>query len=126
MFHMLYTYKQDSEVPFKYASLVPKSLKDGTDRLGFMEGDHGPEMWRATPFDSSSIPENILSKNREDKTKDILWMVSHCDAPNKRSEYVERLQRHLKTLKVDILGKCGNDTLPKANDESKELGKCAS
>ena len=50
-------------------------------------------------------PKNrILLKNR---TKDIAWVVSHCETVNLREEYAQKL-KDLNLLNVDIFGSCGD------------------
>ena len=38
------------------------------------------------------------------KTKDAIWIVSHCQTYSKRENYVEILKKY---ISIDILGKCG-------------------
>jgi hypothetical protein len=47
------------------------------------------------------------------KPKDILWVVSHCDTPSKRSAYVELLRDALRSSGVglDQFGKCNKRPL---------------
>ena len=47
------------------------------------------------------------------KQKLVAWMVSHCDAPSLRHDYIRELSRH---IKVDIYGACGS--LICSDDES--------
>lgn len=69
----------------------------------------------------SQLIENIDRSNinpARGKTKKILWMVSNCDAPSNRQDYVKELQKY---IDVDIMsrgGKCGgNDTCSKIKNE---------
>ncbi len=47
---------------------------------------------------------NIFSKN---KTKMVLWLVSHCETVNNREQYAEELGKY---IDVDIFGKCSKKT----------------
>ena len=38
--------------------------------------------------------------------KDIAWLVSHCNTPSKREDYVTEMKK-CKGLQIDVLGKCG-------------------
>ena len=44
------------------------------------------------------------------KSKDIAWIVSHCETDSKREAYVEKLQK-ITSLKIDVYGKCGKQGL---------------
>ena len=65
------------------------------------------------PLSSSFSPQNmrlILSRELQSKqTIDnpfIFWVVSHCDTPSKREEYVSEMLKH---VDIDIYGKCGRN-----------------
>lgn len=105
MFNLTYSYKGGSDVLFRYASVVPRSGGGEVVRPQQSDGN-----W--LPFDSASVPPDILGLNRTEKTKGILWMVSHCETANRREKVVARLRRRLKTLTIDVLGRCGHDVLP--------------
>ncbi|KAK3610623.1 hypothetical protein CHS0354_009086 [Potamilus streckersoni] len=72
--------------------------------------------WTLTYRQDASIPcrwghyirrENInidLKSIYRNKTKSVLWLVSHCKTPSRREEYVKILQKY---IDVDIYGKCG-------------------
>ena len=64
----------------------------------------------------------MLEGNLENKNKGILWMVSHCETESRTEDYVNKLQSHLKTSSIDILGKCGNDLLPNDSIVGGSLG----
>ena len=44
----------------------------------------------------------------EKRSKDIAWLVSHCNTPSKRENYVKEMEKN-KGLKIDIFGKCGTN-----------------
>ena len=63
---------------------------------------------------TDSIPWQNIKQNTPDsgnfakgKTRTVLWAVSHCITQSKRERYVEVLKRH---IKIDIIGKCGDDS----------------
>ena len=41
----------------------------------------------------------------EKRSKDIAWLVSHCNTPSKREKYVEDMKKN-EELKIDIFGNC--------------------
>ena len=49
-----------------------------------------------------------LNKNYSDifrkKTREVAWIVSHCQTSGKREQYVQELQKY---IQVDIYGRCG-------------------
>ena len=49
-------------------------------------------------------PHRDYFKIAKSKTKDAIWIVSHCDTLSKRELYVEVLKQY---ISVDILGACG-------------------
>ena len=64
----------------------------------FMYTDDLPLSWQYT----SSIQQ--IRNKLKDKSKLIVWPVSHCKTRSKREEYVEKLSKY---VQVDIYGKCG-------------------
>ena len=76
------------------------------------------------PYGILKIKPNAATLRRDyvkiakSKTKDALYIVSHCLTPSRREEYAEILKQY---ISVDILGKCGqkwdcNHRYPLAND----------
>ena len=76
------------------------------------------------PYGILKLKPNAATLNRDyvkiaqSKTKDALFIVSHCRTPSRREEYAEILKQY---ISVDILGKCGqkwdcNHRYPLAND----------
>ena len=49
-------------------------------------------------------PHRNYSQISNRKTKDAVWIVSHCETSSKREIYVNILKKY---ISVDILGKCG-------------------
>ena len=117
LFNITYTYRKDSVIPFTYGKLLPRT---GIEDLNSALQDNSVIHWKTVPDKPS---KSTLEWDLRYKTKDILWMVSHCTTESKREDYVKKLQGHLTTLSVDIMGKCGNDNLPKSNIDGRRLGK---
>ena len=121
LFNITYTYRRDSTIPFLYGKVIPKTLNQ--DRNVALQ-DMSIVKWKTLPH---KLPSSILNRDMSNKTKGILWMVSHCTTESRREDYVKKLQNHLKhrnsTLSIDIYGRCGKDELPKSNTEGTGLGK---
>ena len=118
LFNITYTYKRDSVIPFLYGKVVPKDTSP--EELNDVLQDTSNVEWKPVP---KEIPKSISNSDLSHKTKGILWMVSHCETDSRREEYVKKLEGHLSTLKIDILGKCGKDKLPDSNVDGRKLGK---
>ena len=59
------------------------------------------------------MPTSTQPKNRislKSRTKDIAWVVSHCETVNLREKYAQKL-KDLNLLNVDIFGSCGDHQL---------------
>ena len=113
LFNITYTYRTDSVIPFLDGKVIPKT-SNGYEAL---QGQSSVE-WKSVP---KEIRSNILNRDISYKTKDILWMVSHCTTESRREDYVKKLQNKLSTLSIDILGKCGTDHLLKRNKDGETL-----
>ena len=107
LFSISYTYRRDSVIPNLYGKVIPRDTP--ADSLNSVLQDTTNVKWKKVPADISKL---FLTRNLKHKTKGILWMVSHCKTDSKREEYVKKLEEQLSTLSIDILGKCGNNTLP--------------
>ena len=77
-FNWTMTYSEQSDLPLPYGALKLKSL-------------------------DSMYQRNYLAVSKN-KTKDALWIVSHCPTLSKREQYVDILKQY---VNIDILGKCG-------------------
>ena len=53
---------------------------------------------------TEKIPIKNYSEIFRKKTKDVLWIVSHCSTESKREKYVRQMK---KIIQVDIFGSCG-------------------
>ena len=80
-FNLTSHFRSDSDLPFQYFS---------TER-------------RSIPC-AHCLPNSSLLLN---KTKLMLWIVSHCKTQSKGEEYMAELSKY---IKVDVFGKCGNFT----------------
>ena len=117
LFNITYTYRRDSIIPFTYGKVIPKDLEFAN--LHKILQKKSMVNWRSVP---KALPSSVNDRDFSYKTKDILWMVSHCQTDSRREDYVKKLQSHLSTLSIDIMGKCGNNTLPKSNIDGRKLG----
>ena len=55
-------------------------------------------------FNRWATPKNLRSVNVS-RSSLVAWMVSNCNAPSRRMEYVDELKKH---VDVDVYGKCGS------------------
>ena len=117
-FNITYTYRRDSDIPFLYGKVIPRDLKY-THAYNQILQSKLVLKWRPIP---KNLPSFLKNRDFSYKTKGILWMVSHCKTNSRREDYVKKLQSHLSTLSIDILGKCGNDTLPKKHVNGRQPG----
>ena len=78
-FNLTAHFRSDSDFPFKY---FHSEIRD-------------------SPCDHC-LPSSTL-----DKTKLMVWMVSHCKTQSKREDYIAELSKY---INVDVFGKCGNYT----------------
>ena len=61
---------------------------------------------KASPDEGPYVPRIPLSN----KTKSVVWAVSHCNADSRRDEYAAELSKY---IDVDIYGKCGTLKCPR-------------
>ena len=118
IFDITYTYRRDSDIPFTYGKVIERDLEYTQVYNKILQSKVATE-WRPIP---KNLPSFLNDRDFSYKTKDILWMVSHCETDSRREDYVKKLQSHLSTLSIDIMGKCGNNTLPKQNVDGRKLG----
>ena len=102
-FDVTITFRSDSDIPRPYGYLVnKKNTKVNT--------------WKI--YDQHSIKyDSKQSFKLLQKPKDIVWFVSHCDTRSFRENYVKLMKKANSFLKIDIFGKCGNNTIPKSNQK---------
>ena len=77
-FNWTMTYSEHSDVPLPYGALKLKPL--------------------------DTVPQRNYQAIAENKTRDAIWIVSHCQTNSKREKYVDILKHY---IDIDILGKCG-------------------
>ena len=77
-FNWTMTYSEHSDLPLPYGALKVKSI--------------------------NTMPQRNYLAVSKNKTKDALWIVSHCKTESEREKYVDILKQY---LNIDILGKCG-------------------
>jgi alpha-1,3-fucosyltransferase len=116
LFNITYTYRRDSVIPFTYGKVLPKY---STENMNKAIQDNSIVEWKPVP---KKLPNSIERRDLTYKTKGILWMVSHCTTDSRREDYVKKLQSHLSTLSIDIMGKCGENSLPESNSDGQKLG----
>ena len=113
MFNITYTYRRDSVIPSPYGKFI---LRGSSRNDNSLLQDSSVPKWKPKP---KYLPTSIINRDFSYKSKDILWIVSHCKTDSKREDYVKQLQNELSTLSIDILGQCGQDKLP-TQDRIKE------
>ena len=77
------TYRRDSDIPLYYGVVRPRKEKTGFS----FSNDH-----------------------LRNKSRWIVWLVSHCKTPGKREEYSTKLQQY---IPIDIIGSCGINACPR-------------
>ena len=118
LYNITYTYRRNSVIPFLYGKVIPRDLEHTQAYNQILQSKLAME-WRPFPKNLSSF---LNDRDFSYKTKDILWMVSHCKTNSRREDYVQKLRSHLSTLSIDVMGKCGNDTLPKGHVDGRRPG----
>lgn len=96
-FDLTVSFQPDSDVEADYGTLVPINSKK----------DPFWPKWR--PFQANS--SEVSKSNFASKSKDIAWIVSHCETDSHRERYVEALKQ-VTSLKIDVFGSCGSQSLP--------------
>ena len=112
VFDLTITYRHNSDVFYKYGALVNKTTKEKIKPNEFLEYKH-------QAVNLTEVTE--LSKRQ----KDIAWVVSHCQTPSHREQYVEKMRQH-KSLQIDVFGKCGSLTLSRDSGVGESYRKLAS
>ena len=79
------SYRRDSDIFFNYGVVRPRK-----ERL------------------SHTISQSVI----QNKTKLMVWFVSHCSTPGNRENYYRNLQKH---IPGDIIGRCGKQTCARKN-----------
>ena len=69
-------------------------------------------------FDNSVTATSQTINYAGNKTKQVAWFVSNCNAKNARMEYAKELAKH---IEVDIYGSCGDKKCPKSSGDCKSM-----
>ena len=86
VFDITYTYRKDAVITSAYGKIIPiiESTEDN-----YLLQDKSIPTWKT--FDSNLVSKSVLERNLANKTKGILWMVSHCQTESRREDYVNSL-----------------------------------
>ena len=89
-FNWTMTYKLNSDIQLLYGRIdqLPAAPVSAQQVDYFIKNTH-------------RLTENMAAN----KTRNVVWMVSHCNTAGKRETYLQELQRH---IDVDVYGGCGN------------------
>ncbi|KAH9498770.1 hypothetical protein Btru_005087 [Bulinus truncatus] len=86
-------------------------------QLYVMYGRESPLHYHSDILEDDSVLEPDFDVVARNKTKFAVWLVSNCDTPSLRKEYVEEMKKY---IQVDIFGYCGNTSDCPRNDR----GQC--
>ena len=104
-FNVTYTYRTSADLYMPIGTFVPKNSKSLDGIIG--------QTWQKIPS-RNATPLDIVPLNN--RSKEIAWIVSHCQTENHREKYVQEL-KDLGSLPIDIFGKCGKHLeFPKRED----------
>lgn len=108
-FNWTMTYRLDSDLPRPYGFFelqLPGRMQ--------VEQRYNPFQWKPQAFltykEDPWFQKVLPSKSKEfhqlaERPKKVAWIVSRCDSPSRREDYVKELQKY---IPVDIFGGCGN------------------
>ena len=99
-FDLTMTYRHDSEITLNYGNFVNKTTNKIIKPNSFINYENEKQF-------IYNLREYGLNELQE-RTKDIAWIVSHCNTISKRENYVKEMQKYHERLKIDAFGKCGN------------------
>ena len=114
-FNWTMTYRQDSDVPRPYGFFQPRSeLATGQNRGNTHY--YYPIQWtrQQEPFvdyDIDHFIQHVLPQKPQtfhqlaERPKKVAWIVSRCESPSRREDYVAELSKY---IPVDIMGGCGS------------------
>ena len=110
------TYRLDSDIYLGYGSFINKTTNQIIKPDYFFDFDEENHVVRnLTEFGLTELVE---------RTKDIAWLVSHCNTNIKREDYVKEMKK-FKGLHIDIYGGCASNmssTIPKKLEGGWEMG----
>ena len=87
LFNWTMTYRWDSDVPVPYGLVLPRAPLSDAVRLSAL-----PEVVQRV------LPQRpTLERSRRPRPKKglVAWMVSNCDTPSRREQYVTDLRKHI-------------------------------
>jgi len=105
-FNLTFTYRKNADISRPYGVFIDKHTEEPID---------------FTKIEYQTNGQNEAEGGLSNKTKDIAWLVSHCDTESRREDYVQALKKLNSTLKIDTYGECGSLELPKPEDHSSYL-----
>lgn len=104
-FNVTYTYTSDADIVGPYGVCLPNrdTIKNNPGSITtYIRQLYGASA-ESAPW--LSLEKIHRSYNRAtDKSRLVAWMVSNCNTPSKRADYVKLLKRY---IAVDTYGKCG-------------------
>ncbi|XP_053374080.1 alpha-(1,3)-fucosyltransferase C-like [Mercenaria mercenaria] len=118
-FNWTMTYRQDSDIPYLYGTVLPRSY-DKSEYLSKAEKVSGAldiknyhDKYNITDRRTDRDKKNYSAIFRK-KKKSSVWFVSHCGTASKRELYISKMK---KFTDVDIFGRCSERTneCPKKN-----------
>lgn len=109
-FNWTMTYRVDSDVPFLYGLILPKTISienvsksiELTGKM-FSRHKHEQDIGDGETFRESG---KNYSKVFQGKKKTVLWFNSHCRTSSRREQYVNNIRKY---LRVDEYGRCSNN-----------------
>ena len=101
-FDLTMTYRLDSDVYLGYGSFINKTTNQIIKPNNFLDFDKKIHLVNnLTVFGQTELVE---------RTKDIAWLVSHCNTTIKREDYVKEMKKY-RGLHIDIYGGCNNNNI---------------
>ena len=95
-----------NESPIKYKRIKFQGLQNSFNwTMTYSEHSDLPLPYGALKVKPTyTVPQRDYQAIAENKTRDAIWIVSHCPTHSKREKYVDILKQY---IDIDILGKCG-------------------
>jgi alpha-1,3-fucosyltransferase len=115
------TYRYDSDIWRPYGGVMPKKIASHRGEIPRALRDH--KLNQEICFNNTEFLMNVLPKKGENflslakRAKKVAWVVSNCQTPSKRENYVKELQKY---IEIDVFGKCGTFVC----DDRNSLGDC--
>lgn len=114
-FNWTMTYRQDSDVPRPYGFFQPRSELATGPNIGSIHY-YFPIQWKRQQqsfdsYDPDHFMRHVLPQKPQafhelvERPKKVAWIVSRCESPSRREDYVAELRKY---IPVDIMGGCGS------------------